>query len=227
MQFVKGSISGSEGFAVEAKGVEMLLYSFVAVAAVTVLLHFTNVLQLSKIAVYAFLSAAGIGMMTAVLWQVQAYRDYFTHMNGMMVGMTVGMSGGFLAGALIGATNGMFVGSLAGMLAGMAIGAYWGTCCGVMGVMEGIMGGLMAGTMGAMLSVMIQFDHLTEFLFILFLSFAGILAGLSYMTYKENQGQKAEMPSMRWFLAGAVLVQVLMLAVMLYAPHAFGIVVSK
>ena len=223
--YARGAVFGGDLFAAESKAFEVALYSFVLLMAITIALAFTHLLAVPMF--YASLSAFSISLLAGVSWHVLAYRNYFTHMNGMMVGMGVGMGAGFLIGALAGATNGMFTGSVVGMAAGMALGAFLGMCCGVMGVLEGLMGGLMAGTMGAMLSVMMQFDHLNEFLALLFASFTAILVGLDYMVYKENQGQSAQKPSVPVALLLAAATQLLVLLVVIYAPHSSGVVISR
>ena len=108
------------------------------------------------------------------------------------------------------------------MAAGTLLGGYLGYCCGVMGLLEGLMGGVMAGTMGAMLSVMMVLDHLNEFLAILFLSFAGILLGLSYMIHKENRDAGAARPAISPYFAVALLAQIAILLVMNYGPRSFA-----
>lgn len=222
VNFIRGSIFGEDGFKTESKAVEILVYTFVILAFATIALGFLGILTPENIG-YSFLSIISISIIIPVAYQVEAYRDSFTHMNGMMIGMTIGMSAGFLAGAIIGATNGMFMGSVYGMLIGMAAGAYLGYCCGVMGVLEGMMGGLMAGTMGAMLSVMMIFDNLRLFLPILLASFILIMFGLSYMIHKENIGFKAEKPSIIPFLALSLLVHIATILVMVYGPKSTGI----
>jgi len=167
--------------------------------------------------IYAAISAVAVGGAIALF---SAYRSRFNCMEGMMVGMTVGMSAGFLFGAIVGATNGMFVGSVFGMLVGMALGYYVGKACGVMGAMEGLMAGVMGGTMGAMLTVMMQFDHLGEFMLLFVLSNLLVLAGLKYMIYyyAGKRGEVKFMPPLNFF-ALALLLTALTVAVMLFAPH--------
>ncbi len=123
---------------------------------------------------------------------LRAYQGAVSCMTGMMIGMTIGMISGLLLGAVVGATNGMFVGSVFGMAVGMAVGGWVGVCCGIMGLMEGMMAGLMGGTMGAMIGVMMIPDRLTLFLPIFFVACLAILAGLSYMVYKEHKGARDE-----------------------------------
>ncbi|HLC48467.1 MAG TPA: hypothetical protein VJI13_05315 [Candidatus Norongarragalinales archaeon] len=222
INFIRGAIFGEDNYKVEAKGVEIFVFSFVILAVATISMSFVGIIT-GDSTYYAFLSLISIAVIIAVAWQVEAYRDSFTHMNGMMIGMTIGMTAGFLAGAIVGATNGMFIGTVYGMLIGMAAGAYLGYCCGIMGVLEGLMGGLMAGTMGAMLSVMMIFDNLKLFLPILLASFVIIMFGLSYMIHKENIGFKAEKPKIWGFLALALLVHIITLLVIAYGPKSAAV----
>ncbi|MFH0971411.1 MAG: hypothetical protein V1835_02480 [Candidatus Micrarchaeota archaeon] len=223
--FVYGVIFNRENYKVEAKGFELLIYSFLLLSASTVLMNLIGILSPGN-TYYASLSLLSCTVIIAVAWQVEAYRDSFTHMNGMMVGMTIGMSAGFLAGAIIGATNGMFLGSVYGMLIGMAAGAYMGYCCGVMGILEGLMGGLMAGTMGAMLSVMMIFDNLKIFLVFLLGSFMLIMFGLGYMIHKENMGFKAERPGISGFIAVSLIAHLITLLIMIYGPKSAAVLVG-
>ncbi|MFA5930087.1 MAG: heavy-metal-associated domain-containing protein [Candidatus Micrarchaeia archaeon] len=167
--------------------------------------------------VYSALSAVAVGGAVAL---ARAYKSHFNCMEGMMVGMTVGMSAGFLFGAIVGATNGMFVGSVFGMLIGMALGYYVGKACGIMGAMEGLMAGIMGGTMGAMLTVMMQFDHLGEFMPLFVASNLLVLAGLKYMIY-YYAGKRGEVKFMQPlnFFALALVLLALTVAVILFAPH--------
>jgi copper chaperone CopZ len=165
----------------------------------------------------AAISAVAVGGAIAL---ARAYKSHFNCMEGMMVGMTVGMSAGFLFGAIVGATNGMFIGSVFGMLLGMALGYYVGKACGIMGAMEGLMAGVMGGTMGAMLTVMMQFDHLEEFMALFVLSNLLVLAGLKYMIY-YYAGKRGEAKFMQFpgFFGLALLLTALTVAVILFAPH--------
>ena len=167
--------------------------------------------------IYSAISAVAVGGAIAL---ARAYKSHFNCMEGMMVGMTVGMSAGFLFGAIVGATNGMFVGSVFGMLLGMALGYYVGKACGIMGAMEGLMAGIMGGTMGAMLTVMMQFDHLGEFMPLFVLSNLLVLAGLKYMIY-YYAGKRTEAKFMQpsSFFALALALLALTVAVILFAPH--------
>ena len=167
--------------------------------------------------IYAAISAVAVGGAVALS---RAYKSRFNCMEGMMVGMTVGMSAGFLFGAIVGATNGMFIGSVFGMLIGMALGYYVGKACGIMGAMEGLMAGVMGGTMGAMLTVMMQFDNLGIFMPIFVLSNLLVLAGLKYMIY-YYAGKRGEVKFMAFpsFFAIALVLLMLTVAVVLYAPH--------
>ncbi len=174
--------------------------------------------------IYAAISAVAVGGAVAL---ARAYKSHFNCMEGMMAGMTVGMSAGFLFGAIVGATNGMFIGSVFGMLMGMALGYYVGKACGIMGAMEGLMAGVMGGTMGAMLTVMMQFDHLGEFMLLFVLSNLLVLAGLKYMIY-YYAGKRGEVKFMAFpgFLALALLLAVLTVAVIMFAPHAANTILS-
>jgi len=172
--------------------------------------------------VYAAISSVALAGAIALF---RAHRTRFNCMEGMMIGMTIGMAAGFLFGAIAGATNGMFVGGVFGMAVGMGLGAYAGRCCGIMGLMEGMMAGLMGGTMGAMLTVMMQFDHLGEFMLLFTLSCLAILAGLKYMIHyyagRRGEGRLMGFPS---FFAIALLLSLLAVAVVLYAPRAGAVI---
>lgn len=151
---------------------------------------------------------------------MDCYRKSLSCMNGMMVGMTMGMISGFMVGALIGATNGMFIGSVAGMGVGIALGVRLGSCCGIAGAMEGAMAGLMAGIMGAMTSVMMLYDNLVAFLYILFGLCAIILGGLSYMMFREAGSAEPAALGARFshfFVTSAVLAALLS-AIMIFGP---------
>ncbi|MEM4359448.1 MAG: heavy metal-associated domain-containing protein [Candidatus Bilamarchaeaceae archaeon] len=169
-------------------------------------------------------SASTVACATAIL-HFRSFRTDFSCMSGMMIGMSIGMISGFLGGALIGATNGMFIGSIAGMAIGMGLGGWAGRCCGIMGVMEGLMAGMMSGTMGAMLSVMMVNDHLILFLYILFGACVTVLAGLSYMMYKEAGNIKQEdfRVSFIFFLSMVFAVNAALLCIIFYGPKS-GIV---
>lgn len=153
-------------------------------------------------------------------YHLNCYRKNLSCMNGMMVGMTMGMITGFMVGALIGATNGIFIGSVAGMAVGIALGANIGRCCGVMGAMEGIMAGLMAGIMGAMTSIMMLRENLVLFLYLLFGVCAFVLAGLSYMMYREaGAASKTEFKkTLVDFLAATGSFTFVLAAIMLFGP---------
>jgi hypothetical protein len=108
------------------------------------------------------------------------------------------------------------------MAVGMALGYYTGRYCGVMGVMEGIMGGLMAGTMGAMLSVMMVFDHLVPFLFILTAVEGALLIAFSYMLYKEHGNMTPEMVKIdgTGFIIMALAIDLALTVVFIFGPKA-------
>ena len=168
------------------------------------------------------LTAVSIVALLFAYCHAYTFRKRLSCMAGMMTGMTFGMAGGFLIGAFAGATNGMFVGSLVGMAIGIGFGYYTGRYCGVMGVMEGIMGGLMAGTMGAMLSVMMVFDHLVPFLFILTGIEAIILVAFSYMLYKEHGNMTPEMIKLDAgsFIILALAIDLALTVIFIYGPKA-------
>lgn len=194
--------------------------AFIALAAIT-FAGFGS----SKYFIYFTYAAVSAVSITGALALFRAHKERFNCMEGMMIGMTIGMVAGFLFGAIAGATNGMFVGSVFGMAVGMLLGAYAGKCCGIMGLMEGMMAGLMGGTMGAMLTVMMQFDHLGEFMLLFTLSCLAILAGLKYMIHyyagRRGEGKLMDFPS---FLAIALALLLLTMAVVLYAPRAGAVI---
>lgn len=172
------------------------------------------------------LTGVSVVALVFAYYQASAFRQQASCMTGMMIGMTFGMAAGFLFGAFAGATNGMFTGSLVGMAVGMGLGYITGRCCGVMGVMEGLMGGLMAGTMGAMLSVMLIYNNLVPFLFILTGVELAILVAFSYMLYKEH-GQIKGLLSVNGleFAVFSILLDLFLTAVYVFGPKA-GVVLG-
>ena len=220
--FLSSLLTGSNGFAHENA---MLFYSALTLVAILMLQSFLYIFAFRNIPnflnIYGtllFLAAISIVAVMFSFFHVRAFKERTSCMVGMMMGMSIGMMGGFLIGAFAGATSGMFVGSLAGMAFGMFLGFEAGRCCGVMGGMEGLMGGLMAGTMGAMLSVMMLSDHLMLFLFILTGIAITILAGLSYLAYKEF-GNLQKMPiSALQFAAYCIAIDLLVSAILVFAP---------
>jgi copper chaperone CopZ len=198
--------------------VQAALYMLVFRSIPGFLYAYWSVTLLTAVAVVALLFA---------YYHVNAFRKTTSCMTGMMSGMTFGMAGGFLIGAYAGATNGMFVGSIVGMGIGIGLGYFSGRYCGVMGVMEGIMGGLMAGTMGAMLSVMMIFDNLIPFLFILTGIEAVILLAFSYMLYKEYGNMKLTdvKVSGTEFALQALALNLALTVVFVYGPKA-GVVLG-
>ncbi|MBI5046256.1 hypothetical protein HZC07_00805 [Candidatus Micrarchaeota archaeon] len=153
-------------------------------------------------------------------YHMLSYRKNLSCMNGMMIGMTLGMISGFLVGGIIGATNGMFVGSVAGIFVGAVFGVNVGKCCGIMGALEGLMAALMAGVMGAMTSVMLIRDNLVLFLYILFGISSVILGGLSYMMYRESEGEPTQTKvNFGDFLIEAILLAGFIIAIVLYGPR--------
>lgn len=224
--FLKNVYNGAEGFEAENRLVKYASDAFFIILAAQAVLY---MLVFSKIP--GFLSAYwSVTLLTAIsvvallfaYYHAYAFRKTTSCMCGMMTGMTFGMAGGFLIGAFAGATNGTFVGSMVGMTIGIGLGYYTGRSCGVMGVMEGIMGGLMAGTMGAMLSVMMIFDHLVPFLFILTGIEAVILLAFSYMLYKEYGNMTPSMVKVdaNTFILIALAIDLALTLIFVYGPKA-------
>ena len=226
IDFIRSVYTGENGFETEnllvkysfdalffVLAAQVLLYMFVFSRIPGFLSAYWSVTLLTGVSVVALLFA---------YYHAYAFRKSFSCMCGMMTGMTFGMAGGFLIGAFAGATNGMFVGSLVGMAVGMGFGYYTGRYCGVMGVMEGIMGGLMAGTMGAMLSVMMIFDRLVPFLFILTIIEGALLIAFSYMLYKEYGNMTPEMVKIdgNGFIVMALAIDLALTVIFVYGPKA-------
>lgn len=222
--YVRGVVNGREGYSLERELLENSLASFILILVLELFFSFMlsptypNLLADYK-AIFVLL-AFTVSMNSYSVWHSIAYRKEFTCMSGMMVGMTLGMMSGFMVGVLIGATNGMFAGSVVGMVVGMIVGAYCGKCCGIMGILEGLMAGIMSGIMGAMTSVMLFSDHLVEFLFLLFAACGIVLAGLSYMIFKEAGSRREESvgPSRIDFIALNIIVSVILFMVIVLAP---------
>lgn len=185
----KEFFSYHEKFAVEYKILSYAIISFILLLFVELSAYY-GIFQQDKNIFNAYgwwifyLNIAVVSLTTGI-WHFNAYRAKITCMIGMMLGMTMGMQTGLILGTIIGATNGMFLGSVVGMLTGVLVGAWNGKCCGIMGVMEGMMAGVMGGTMGPMIAVMMKYDNI--FLFMPLFMFVNILilAGLSYMLFKE------------------------------------------
>ncbi|HQT45361.1 MAG TPA: hypothetical protein PLO51_05250, partial [Candidatus Micrarchaeota archaeon] len=223
--------SGDKELAYENRLAKFALASFVAIFAVQAVLYFTVFRNMPKfIDTYGsviLLSAISVVSLVFAYYHATAFRRNATCMMGMMTGMTFGMAGGFMIGAFVGATNGMFIGSLAGMAVGIALGLQAGRCCGVMGVMEGVMGGVMAGTMGAMISVMMIFDNLIPFLYILTAIELVTLWLFAYMLYKEYGAIKEKMLGVNGleFAVFCLAMDILVTIVMVYGPKA-GVVLK-
>ena len=193
-QFIK-ELTGNR---VEGELIKTILYSLITSAAIFFLVYYFRFRFIddffTKQGFYLFFALLSYALLTPVIRQVRAYKE-FTCMTGMMLGMTLGMMAGFLSGFFVGATNGMFYGSVFGMTVGIFLGVWIGSCCGVMGFMEGIMAGFMGGIMGAMTSVMLLNDHLQAATIIVFLVGSVILLALNYLIYhemKENERQRQE-----------------------------------
>ena len=224
--FVSSVWSGQDGFETENQLVRYSAFAFAILIAAQTLLYVSVFSRIPNyLATYwsvTILTAIAVTALLFAYCHASGFRKNFTCMSGMMTGMTFGMAGGFLIGAFAGATNGMFVGSLVGMAVGIGFGYVTGRYCGVMGIMEGIMGGLMAGTMGAMLSVMMVFDHLIPFLFILTATEAVILVAFSYMLWKEHGNMTPAMLRLdgTGFIILALAFDLALTVVYLYAPKA-------
>lgn len=229
--FAKKVISGEKEFRHENR---ILRLSVLSLAIILAMQAFLYVVSFSEIPGFAdtykdvtLLAAISVVALVYAYYHASAFRRNATCMTGMMTGMTFGMAGGFMAGAFVGATNGMFIGSLAGMAVGIGLGLQAGRCCGVMGVMEGIMGGVMAGTMGAMISVMMIYDNLVPFLYMLTAIEMATLGLFSYMLNKEygSIGEKMLDVSAYEFVAFCIAVDILLTMVMVYGPKA-GVVLG-
>ncbi|MFH0714888.1 MAG: hypothetical protein V1847_03860 [Candidatus Diapherotrites archaeon] len=232
------SLSGGEGFSNAGRVLRHVIFGHPAFVFERKLLGYTTLALLASLAIsflfVGFLNARpflplmvlgsvaialGIGAMFHFL--------AFGRQNcstGMMAGMGTGMILGFLVGALFGASSGMFIGSVIGISAGIGLGILAGKCCGNMGVLEGMMAGLMAGTMGAMLSVMLYNDHQFEFLVILWVVSAFILAGLSYMLVKENGPVPANKKLSPWTLLAFSIIFSLVVDVLVVWGPKYGVV---
>ena len=220
-RYIKLILSGDKETAVESKLLNYGLGSLIVLIVIGAFASTTLFGSSGKL--WQYMPLVYLTMFTSIMTIVSyehmlSYRKNLSCTNGMMVGMTSGMSAGFLFGALIGATNGMFVGSVAGMSAGMFIGAKLGKNSGVMGGLEGLMAGGMAGTMGAMISVMMINDHLIDFLHILFVSYAVIMGGLSYMMYREDGPAEHSDTVFLKVLYGAALLFLATLFIMVFGP---------
>ncbi|VVB66340.1 Uncharacterised protein [Candidatus Gugararchaeum adminiculabundum] len=224
-KYVSDIISGKPEVEVEARLVNYALNSFLALLIIGAGWYFFAMKGLNGniftgYAPLILLAIAGSVMTVFSYYHMGCYRKGMSCANGMMVGMTLGMIPGYLAGSLLGITNGMFVGSVVGMAVGIGLGTELGRSCGIMGAMEGMMAGLMAGIMGAMTSIMMFNDHLVPFLYILFAVCGALLAGLSYMMFREaGAAEKArfKIGLAEFFLASLVL-SIFLVGMMLYGP---------
>ncbi|MFH0714127.1 MAG: cation transporter [Candidatus Micrarchaeota archaeon] len=231
ISFLSNVIQGKPGFGGEHRLLGYSIISFFLIIAMEIGLYFLIFKNIPNfISSYwsvLLLTAISIPVILNGVFHSEAFRKKATCMTGMMIGMTFGMAAGFLFGAFAGATNGMFIGSLVGVAIGMGLGYYTGKCCGVMGVMEGLMGGLMAGTMGAMLSVMLIYDNLIPFLFILTGIEMAIMLAFSYMLYKENGplGKEAVEVELVDFATYAVALAAVLTLIYVFAPKA-GVVLG-
>lgn len=226
----KGVLSGKNSFLAENVFLTRLFLVFGALFVLTALFQFFVFNKLSVgINLWPVLALVpfGIVLNMASLWHARLLGENFLCNTGMMIGMTIGMMSGFMLGVLLGATNGMFVGSVTAMLIGMGAGAWAGRSVGIMGIMEGMMAGLMGGLMGPMLSVMLVADNLVLFLYLFFAACTIIIAGLSYMIYKEAGPilDEASVPSFLTLLFAGLIVLVFVVALAVFGPKsaiAFG-----
>ncbi len=231
MEFALKVLRGDREYAHENRLVKLSLVSLAIIAAVQAFLYmvaFRNIPDfVGTYGSVTVLTAVSVVALVYAYYHASAFRKSASCMTGMMTGMTFGMAGGFMIGAFVGATNGMFIGSLAGMAVGMALGLQAGRCCGVMGVMEGIMGGVMAGTMGAMISVMMIFDNLVPFLYLLTAIEIITLGLFSYMLNKEYGNISDRMLDVSGFEFAmfSLAVDIIVTMIMLYAPRA-GVVLG-
>ena len=226
IDFIRSVYTGKGGFETENLLVKYSVDALFIVLAAQALLYmfiFSHIPGfLSAYWSVTLLTAISVVALLFAYYHAYAFRKTFSCMCGMMTGMTFGMAGGFLIGAFAGATNGMFVGSLVGMAIGMGLGYFTGRYAGVMGVMEGIMGGLMAGTMGAMLSVMMIYDRLIPFLFILTAIEAALLLAFSYMLYKEYGNMTPAMVKVsgNGFIIMALAIDLALTVIFVFGPKA-------
>lgn len=223
VQVAKKILSGSGGFKAENSFLIRVVLVFgvlFVLLAIAQLFVFQTIPQASKLWPVLALVPFGIAVNMASLWHARLLEKNFACNTGMMIGMTIGMIAGFMFGAVIGATNGMFIGSVSGMLVGMASGAWSGKSVGVMGIMEGMMAGLMGGLMGPMVSVMMIVDNLIPFMYLLFAACTVILAGMSYLIYKEAGPiiNEENVPSFFKLLFAALVVMVVVIAIAIFAP---------
>lgn len=216
--FIKNVLSGGEGFEYESKLLNTALLTTIVLFLISGILLYFRFIQGAYLPLI-MLTVFGVVALAYGYSHAKSYKSSIPCMNGMMSGMTLGMIGGFLGGLLIAATNGMFIGSVAGIIIGVALGFGTGRLCGVMGALEGMMGGFMSGIMGAMTSVMLFNDNLLIFLYICFGIGILILAGLSYMFYRENSStnQQRTVHADIFFMT-AFYIYAFLIAVMLYAP---------
>ncbi len=221
--FAKEVFAGSAAYKAEHVFLSRLLvvfgvlFSFLALFQVFV---FNNLEVGKKLWPVLALVPFGIVVNMASLWHTKLLRENFGCNTGMMIGMTIGMMSSFMLGAILGATNGMFIGSAVGMLVGMGLGYWAGRSVGIMGVMEGMMAGLMGGLMSPMLSVMLVVDNLVPFLYLLFICCTIILAGMSYMLYREGGPLLDEklVPSTITLLFAGLLVLIFVVVLAVFGP---------
>jgi hypothetical protein len=175
---------------------------------------------MSKYVIWLLYLNITIAALGTALWHFFAHKAVINCMLGMMIGMTFAMQTGMMLGAIISATNGFFVGAMVGMLISVGIGILTGKCCGIMGIMQGMMAGVMGGTMGPMITLMMFSDHLNIFMPVYMAVNLAIIAGGSYMIYKELKAQQPELKpaSFAVFIALCVIASFAIALIMIFGP---------
>lgn len=222
-KMVREFLNELNGKRVEGELVRAFAYSFIVCLIILGIAYFVKLREipgfLDKYGLYLLLASISVGLISSLIRQVRAYKE-FACMSGMMVGMSAGMISGFTIGVYLGATNGMFIGSVSGMVVGIFIGVWMGKCCGVMGIMEGLMAGFMGGLMGAMTAVMMINDNIKLAVLVVSIISWSILILLNYMVYiemKENERQRKEDYTLILFLT--IIIIGLVTWIMVYGPR--------
>lgn len=217
--FFEGITGSDPKFATEKNIIFGSLISLVILLLTLTIFYFVFLVNTTqaKLLPILILTIFGVVVNYGAMKHIRIYNS-LSCSTGMMTGMTIGMMSGFMLGAILGATNGMFVGSLLGMIVGMMTGILAGKPCGIMGILEGMMAGLMAGLMGAMTSFMLITDHLIPFMFILFTACSTILAGLSYLLYKEVGNLPEQKISFANIFITCFIISVIVVLIILLGP---------
>ena len=94
------------GNRVEGELLKSIFYSLITSFAILAILYFFKFRFIANFVdtygLYLFLAALSYALLTPLIHQVHAYKQ-FSCMSGMMIGMTIGMIAGFLAGFYVGA----------------------------------------------------------------------------------------------------------------------------